>query len=90
MASMDVVLTDGHNTIDLSVWEENTNKLEPSKSYGFEGLHTRSSRGTKQLTLSPQSIFTVTDNFTEVEPDDEKIDIVIDAKIVGVQNFCIH
>ena len=22
----DVVLTDGHNTIDLSVWEENTNK----------------------------------------------------------------
>ena len=83
----DVVLTDGHNTIDLSVWEDNANKLEPSKSYDFEGLYTRSYRGTKQLTLSQQSIFTVNDNSPEVEPDD---DIVIDAKIVGVQNFCIH
>uniref|UniRef100_A0A1X7U2L1 Replication protein A OB domain-containing protein n=1 Tax=Amphimedon queenslandica TaxID=400682 RepID=A0A1X7U2L1_AMPQE len=86
----DVVLTDGHNTIDLSVWEENTNKLEPLKSYNFESLYTRSYRGTRTLTLSRQSTFTLTDHITEVEPDDEKIDIVIDAKIVGVQNFCIH
>uniref|UniRef100_A0A1X7TBP7 Replication protein A OB domain-containing protein n=1 Tax=Amphimedon queenslandica TaxID=400682 RepID=A0A1X7TBP7_AMPQE len=86
----DVVLTDGQNSIDLSVWEENTNKLEPLKCYSFDSHHTRRYRGTRMLTLSRQSTFTLTDNVIEVEPNDEMIDSVIDAKIVGVQNFCIH
>ena len=86
----DLVLSDGSHTIGLSVWEENINQLQVMKTYKLESLYTRTYQGTRTLTFTRNSTYHLEEENIPVDAEDEKLDILVDAKIIGVQNFCIH
>ena len=85
------IVTDGCSTIGITEWEENTNKLEEFKSYKFENLYTRSYQGVKTLTLSRNSSYSIiNDEILAQDPTHGDMEHMVDARIVGVQNFCIY
>ena len=87
----DIIVTDGCSTIGITAWEENTNKLEEFKSYKFENLYTRSYQGVKTLTLSRNSSYSIiNDEIQAQDPTHGDMEHMVDARIVGVQNFCIY
>ncbi len=61
----EVTITDISGSISMSVWGNNTDKLELVQSYSFEKLVTRSFRDEKSLTLGHKSTYQTLETCTE-------------------------
>lgn len=87
----DAIIGDGSYTIGLSIWEENINKLEVLKTYKLQGLYTRTYQGIRSLTFTRNSRYYLEEEDSiPIHADDEQLDTLFGAKIMGVQNFCLH
>uniref|UniRef100_A0A1X7TFR2 Uncharacterized protein n=1 Tax=Amphimedon queenslandica TaxID=400682 RepID=A0A1X7TFR2_AMPQE len=91
----DVTLSDGESTINLSVWDDNTNKFEALQVYKFTNLYTCSHLGIKSLTYSRRSDYEVRSNdTTPIEIRDievqEETDVLTNALVIGVIKFNLY
>ncbi len=89
----DITICDMSGTINLSVWEDNVDKLETGVTYKFTNLNIRSYRGVKSVTLLRQSTYEPVGDEIEATPtaiDDEAIYELQKARNIGCQHFIIH
>ena len=86
----DVIISDPSGTVNLSVWEDNVNKLEVGKTYKFSSVYVRSYQGVKSITLSRQSTYETIEGGNIITVDEIETEELQQAQIIGSQHFMIH
>ena len=88
-------LADDTGTITLCCWDRNIDRVLESTWYSFTNLTVTSFREEKTLTLKQTSSVTevschVDDNAVKVNEEDDSVEVLNNATIIGTQHFNIH
>ena len=88
-------LADDTGTITLCCWDRNIDRVLESTWYSFTNLTVTSFREEKMLTLKQTCSITevschIDDNAVKVNEEDDSVEVLNNATIIGTQHFNIH